>query len=275
MVQLAPNLAMTLKNLAGFGAVISAEQQAALDHSLPIKRTEAGLKSLTLWGKITTQNGKDYLLAEGSNEPLLTVDGHVQFDAKYYFSLDGVKWVDLQAIDQSTSQRAAQVKSTLIGDPAKAYEVVEDDPNAPPAPTEPAEGEEAAEGPKKLVFQIPELAVLRYRLDSINTTCGVIPVNSVLPNAMNRIVSNRMFPGISYPEKLESYTHRNTPPSGPTLAADLRGTWSVNYDPFKQISAVRSLLYPGYTFYYAGHDATWGAMYVGDGNRNDDLIFML
>ncbi len=92
---------------------------------------------------------------------------------------------------------------------------------------------------------------------------------------MNRIVSNRLFPGVAYPEKLESYTHRSTPPSGRSLAADLRGTWSVNYDPFKQVAAVRSLLFPGYTFYYAGHDATWGALYVGDGRRNDDLIFML
>ena len=42
---------------------------------------------------------------------------------------------------------------------------------------------------------------------------------------MNRIVSNRLFPGVAYPEKLESYTHRTTPPGGATLAADLRGTW--------------------------------------------------
>jgi hypothetical protein len=125
MVQLEPNLSLTLKNLAPFGAVLSAEQQvretdeergsallhpraqhactsmhgtwskqracgtlcdvhepgcswreeessfcslfqpharrtpqAALDSSVAIKRVEAGLKSLTLWGRITTLNGK-------------------------------------------------------------------------------------------------------------------------------------------------------------------------------------------------------------------------
>jgi radial spoke head protein 9 len=90
MVQLEPNLALTLKHLASHGAVVSAEQQvsqvqlgspavladmpeyclflnqcncllhmqAALDHSLPIKRTEAGLKTLVLWGKIVALNGK-------------------------------------------------------------------------------------------------------------------------------------------------------------------------------------------------------------------------
>lgn len=33
-------------------------EQAALDHSLPIKRNEAGLKSLVLWGRLVTLNGK-------------------------------------------------------------------------------------------------------------------------------------------------------------------------------------------------------------------------
>lgn len=32
--------------------------QAALDHSLPIKKVEAGLRTLVLWGRITVLNGK-------------------------------------------------------------------------------------------------------------------------------------------------------------------------------------------------------------------------
>lgn len=32
--------------------------QAALDHSLPLKRATAGLRSLTLWGRITTRSGR-------------------------------------------------------------------------------------------------------------------------------------------------------------------------------------------------------------------------
>lgn len=272
MVQLEPNLSLTLKNLAPFGAVLSAEQQAALDSSVAIKRVEAGLKSLTLWGRITTLNGKDYLIAEGANEPLLGLGGEVQLDAKYFYSIDGVKWVDLQAVDSETSARAATIDSILVGDAAKAYEITEVDPNAPAAP---AEGEERDEMFGKLVIQVPEVAVLRQRVDSINAACGVVPVNSSQPNAHNRIVPNRLFGGLAYPEKLESYQHRHVAPGGPTLAADLRGVWSVNYDPFKQIAAVRSLLYPGYSFYFSGHEVTWGALYMGDGRRNNDLIFML
>lgn len=46
---------------------------------------------------------QDYLVAEGSNEPLLTVAGDVQFDAKYFYSLDGVKWTDLQVMAELTA----------------------------------------------------------------------------------------------------------------------------------------------------------------------------
>ena len=111
MVQLEPNLTLTLKYLAPCGAVLSAEQQvrfeghvflryaftcaacagtaphlaecpcrgtecglgpptmrmqAALDHSLPIKKVEAGLKTLSLWGRITTLNGKVTFFAQNA-----------------------------------------------------------------------------------------------------------------------------------------------------------------------------------------------------------------
>ncbi len=46
--------------------------QASLDHSIPIKRVEAGLKSLVLWGKILTQNGKVRTLrCAGARGPFL------------------------------------------------------------------------------------------------------------------------------------------------------------------------------------------------------------
>eukprot|EP00955_Chlamydomonas_euryale_P031305 329107-Chlamydomonas_euryale.AAC.21 len=36
----------------------SAFSQAALDHSITMKRVEAGLTNLSYWGKVTTLNGK-------------------------------------------------------------------------------------------------------------------------------------------------------------------------------------------------------------------------
>lgn len=87
MVQVEPSLQLVLKHLAPCGTVLPAETtvghaiallqhgqyypcdaavtatpcsqpQVALDHSLPIKRSEAGLKSLVLWGRLLARNGK-------------------------------------------------------------------------------------------------------------------------------------------------------------------------------------------------------------------------
>lgn len=148
MVQLEPNLHLMLKHLAGSGAVLTAEStvrsfgcaacsppipasdlsafcllQAALDHSLPIKRREAGLQTLVLWGRLLARNGRvgasylclvqdrsrvvpiqacmqlslhacwllqDYLIAEGYNSATARGDT-VAYQSKYYFSQDGVR----------------------------------------------------------------------------------------------------------------------------------------------------------------------------------------
>ncbi len=41
------------------------------------------------------------------------------WEAKYYFSQDGVKWLDLVAVDDLTASKAAKIKSLLSGDPSK------------------------------------------------------------------------------------------------------------------------------------------------------------
>ncbi len=95
-------------------------------------------------------------------------NGVVTYETKYFYSQDGARWSDLQPVDAETATRCARIKGYLSGDAAKNYELEEKDPNAP----EPAEGEDEV---KPLVFQVPELSVLRYRVDSITGATSVIP----------------------------------------------------------------------------------------------------
>jgi hypothetical protein len=81
--------------------------------------------------------------------------------------------------------------------------------------------------------------------------------------------------GAEYPDKLESYQHRTAPPGGATLAHDVRGCWALHWDAFRGVAVLRSLLAPGYCFYYSASELSWGGFYQGDGLRNHDLIFML
>ncbi len=94
-------------------------------------------------------------------------------------------------------------------------------------------------------------------------------------DGQSRLVVSKLFPGLDAPEKLESYARRTVPPGGPSLADDVRGAWALQHDPFKGIAILRSLVYPGYFFYYSSPEVAWGGLYVGDGLQNCDLVFML
>jgi radial spoke head protein 9 len=99
-----------------------------------------------------------------------------------------------------------------------------------------------------------------------------------IANAHNQVVPNRLFSRLDYPDKLESYVHRSAAleeGKAGGLAGDVRGSWSLQYNSFKGVAVLRSLLFPGYCFYYSSRDLTWGSLYVGDGLQNNDLVFML
>ncbi len=64
----------------------------------------------------------------------------------------------------------------------------------------------------------------------------------------------------------------------------MRHTWALQHDAGAGQSVLRSLLYPGYAFFYRaqGWAATpsaprpaWGGLYMGTGAINGDLIFMV
>jgi hypothetical protein len=96
-------------------------------------------------------------------------------------------------------------------------------------------------------------------------------------DAHNNIVSNPVFSGLEFPDKLDSYRHRSLlhDQRQSTLAADVRGSWSLVHDAFRGTTMLRSLTWPGYFFYYDNSTLTWGSVYMGSGNKNTDLVFML
>lgn len=79
------NLTLMLEALAGQGCILPSEQRAALDISLKIKKQDAGLSTLALWGRVFTRTGNDYILAEGTVSAK-RVDRKLVFDTKYYFT---------------------------------------------------------------------------------------------------------------------------------------------------------------------------------------------
>ena len=80
---------------------------------------------------------------------------------------------------------------------------------------------------------------------------------------------------MAFPEQLDSFLHVDEGPAGTPLGEDQKGTWALQYDALQQRTVIKSLLYPGYAFYYSGASKTWGGLYTGTGAKNADLLFML
>lgn len=79
------NLNLVLEALAGHGCVLPSEHRAALDISLKVKKQDAGLQSLALWGRIFTNTGNDYILASGCVSAK-RIGRRLVFDTKYYYT---------------------------------------------------------------------------------------------------------------------------------------------------------------------------------------------
>lgn len=85
---------------------------------------------------------------------------------------------------------------------------------APPPPEEGEEPEGEDGPPKGKVFEIPELHRLRALIDQICEATSVVPKDCMTLNADNKIVANKMFNGLDYPAKLESFLHKLSGPGG-------------------------------------------------------------
>ena len=53
------------------------------------------------------------------------------------------------------------------------------------------------------------------------------------------------------------------------------GSWSIQMERGNALVVLRSLLWPGLTFYHAPRTKNYGYIYVGTGEKNMDLPFML
>mmetsp|Transcript_24904 Transcript_24904/g.28594 ORF Transcript_24904/g.28594 Transcript_24904/m.28594 type:complete len:113 (-) Transcript_24904:35-373(-) len=56
---------------------------------------------------------------------------------------------------------------------------------------------------------------------------------------------------------------------------EIKGSWSVQPDTTKSQVIIKSLLWPGYYGYHKLRTKIFGGVYIGDGIKNSDLVFML
>lgn len=144
--------------------------------------------------------------------------------------------------------------------------------------------------------QIKEETRLVSIIDQIDKAVAVVPRGVLFKTPFGPVHVNRTFEGLSLSEakKLSSYFHFREPvePKNKTLLdkADLdpsldfldslehdipKGSWSVQMERGHALVVLRSLLWPGLTFYHTPRTKHCGYIYVGTGEKNIDLPFML
>ncbi|XP_004605880.2 radial spoke head protein 9 homolog [Sorex araneus] len=274
----AESLLLSLELASGSGQGLSPDRRASLLTSLQLVKRDYRYDRVLFWGRILGIVA-DYYIAQGLNADHLA-------PRKTLYSLNCMEWSLLPPATEEMALQTAVVKGRFMGDPSHEYEH--------------AEMQKIREGDKvfeeEVVVQVKEEIRLVTVIDQIDKEVAITPRGALYKTPLGPVHVNRTFEGLSLSEakQLSSYFHFREPIElkNKTLLekADLdpsldfldslehdipKGSWSIQMEKGNALVVLRSLLWPGLTFYHTPHTKNCGYIYVGTGEKNIDLPFML
>lgn len=274
----AEGLHLNVDYVGSCGIILSPEQKAALQNSMVILQNHHKFNRVFFWGKILGIKG-DYFIAQGTGDDEMV-------DRKTLYSLDCGTWGLLPQATSSIKEQCSVVKGRFIGDPSHEYEHIEI--------KRIGEGDDATE--EENTIMIKEEDRLAAVVAIIDDEVAVVPRAAYIKSPHGSVLKNRSFEGLSVMEsgKLHNYFHFRDPIRLPQKSllekADLeksidfldcihedipKGSWSLKFERGSGLVTIQSLLWPGMAFFHVPHTAKFGYMYVGTGEKNKDLPFML
>ena len=150
--------------------------------------------------------------------------------------------------------------------------------------------------PKFQILSMAEAVRLSYFILEHDRACKLVPRGAFLRGSDNIIVKNKAFKGLSVEDatQLKSFFKRkeqydvkaNGKLFGDNYAASRdflcsiahdfpEGTWALKYDDSLGVVTLNNLLFLGSMFYHKTGTSTFGQFYIGSGERNLDMLFML
>jgi len=272
-------LTLSVEYAASAGIVFSTEQKAALQTSLVLLQNAHKFHTVQLWGKIV--GIKDhYFIACGVGR------GNELNDRKFLYSQDCMKWCLLPILTDSRSKLCRNLNGRFIGDPSYEYEHIETKVVG--------EGEDAEEETNTIL--VKEEDRLAAVISEIDVDVHIVPRGSYVKTPNGKIVTNRSFEGLNNLDckKLCSYFHfKDTPNTDKInllakatldqsidflehIENDLpKGCWALQAERGNALVILKSLLWLGYCFYHVPGTKKFGSLYIGTGEKNIDLPFML
>lgn len=272
------SLQQSIDCIGSSGVVLSPEQRAALQTSLCILKNNYKFSKVYLWGKILGVK-EDYFIAQGVGKDELG-------EKKTLYSKDCVHWGLLPPATEAMKTQAKLAKGRFTGDPSFDFEHTEI--------KKVGEGDDAVE--EEETITIKEEERLASVIADIDHDVRIVPRGSYVKSPSGQIYSNRSFEGLSVAEaaKLCSFLHFRDPEklneksllqkANLDKAVDFldqcdedipKGSWSLQFERGSALVIMRSLLWLGYTFYHIPGSRSFGSIYVGTGEKNMDLPFML
>ncbi|CAN2387493.1 cilium movement involved in cell motility [Pristimantis euphronides] len=268
-------LSSALELLSGHGP--SPEQKAAVRCALLLLRRDMRLSRAYFWGKILGVRG-DYYIAQGT-------EGEEQLTGRRsFYSLNCLDWCLLPPATDDVIREAEHIKGRFIGDPSHEYQQTL--------------RRKVGEGPaeEEVTHHITEETRLVATIALIDREAAVSPRGALIRNTAGEVTTNHSFRGLTVSEarKLSSFSHFTpTPvPKKKSLLekADLdpaidflnslehdvpKGCWSLQLEQGSSVVILRSLLWLGMTFFHVPLTPQHGYVYIGNGERNNDLPFMI
>ncbi|KAF7253841.1 hypothetical protein EYD10_00199, partial [Varanus komodoensis] len=271
----AETLPYALDLVAGSGVCLSPEKRAALRTSLLLVRRDYRFEQVRLWGRIQGIRGA-YYIAEGLGPDRAGARSRL-------YSLNCVDWSLLPPPTDEMVAVTAGLKGRFQGDPSYEYENTDKKEES---------NRTYEEETGSLIKEEIRLVATVHQIDK---AVGIVPRGAYVKSPTGPVHENRNFEGLSLTEakKLSSYFHFTEPVNlkNKTLLekADLdpaidfldslehdipKGSWSIQAERGGRVIVLRSLLWPGLTFYHVPNTKQHGYIYFGNGEKNIDLPFM-
>jgi len=260
------------------GIILSAEQKATLQNSLCILKNNMKFTKVYFWGKVLGVKN-DYFIVQGIGKDELG-------EKKTLYSNDCISWGLLPVATDAVKQQAKLAKGRFTGDPSFEFEHVEI--------KRIGEGDEVTE--EEETIMIKEEDRLSAVISRIDDDVRIVPRGAFIKTPTGQVYENRSFEGLAVAEsaKLCNYMHLREPERlheksllqkanldkaldfMDTIDEDIpKGSWALQFERGSALVTLRSLLWLGYTFFHVPGSRLFGSVYVGTGEQNMDLPFML
>lgn len=267
---------------ASEGVSLSVHEVAMLRASLAKLQASEKYGTVFFWGKIFGAT-RDYYIAYGIRATV------AEFPVKQFYMATDANFVfaDLPMLTKEEVSRIADFPrdSPFSGEP---------ETNLFPKSEE---EEAAAEEEDETELVLTELHRLTYVVQNIDYDCAVVPREAWIINDAHQVVPTPDWRGLGWTQlpDLTLYGHfrpaenigklramakndaewRNHGFLDQVSGALPKGSWVTRMNALSSSVSLRSLLWPGYSFYAVADKSYYGSLYVGHGIKNYDLAFLL